>query len=94
MNKVNIYTFAYQKTLLHTLFCLFFKPLKAFSGSLKKIDEKVKHDRGPATLKQNLTVVKENLGQLDDDFKLLTEVHQQHNKLLSAEEQYADNQWF
>ena len=28
--------------------------------------------------KQNLTVVKENLGQFDEVFKLLTEVHQQH----------------
>ena len=44
--------------------------------------------------KQNLTVVKENLGQFDDIFKLLTEVHQQHCKLLSEEEQHADNQWF
>ena len=41
--------------------------------------------------KQNLTVVKENLGQFDDIFKLLTEVHQQHCKLLSEEEQHADN---
>ena len=32
--------------------------------------------------KQNLTVVKENLGQFDEVFKLLTEVHQQHCKLL------------
>ena len=44
--------------------------------------------------KQNLTVVKENLGQFDDVFKLLTEVDQQHCKLLSEEEQHADNQWF
>ena len=44
--------------------------------------------------KQNLTVVKENLGQFDDVFKLLTEVHQQHCKLLSEEEQHADNQGF
>ena len=44
--------------------------------------------------KQNLTVVKENLGQADDVFKLLTEVHQQNCKLLSEEEQHADNQWF
>ena len=44
--------------------------------------------------KQNLTVVKENLGQFDDVFKLLTEVHQQHCKLLSEEEQHIDNQWF
>ena len=41
-----------------------------------------------------MTVVKENLGQFDDVFKLLTEVHQQHCKLLSEEKQYADNQWF
>ena len=33
--------------------------------------------------KQNLTVVKENLGQFDEVFKLLTEVHQQHCKLLN-----------
>ena len=32
--------------------------------------------------KQNLTVVEENLGQSDEVFKLLTEVHQQHCKLL------------
>ena len=32
--------------------------------------------------KQNLTVVKENLGYFDEVFKLLTEVHQQHCKLL------------
>ena len=32
--------------------------------------------------------------QFDDVFKLLTEVHQQHCKLLSEEEQHADNQWF
>ena len=44
--------------------------------------------------KQNLTVVKENLGQFDDVFKLLTEVHQQHCKLLSEEEQHTNNQWF
>ena len=44
--------------------------------------------------KQNLAVVKENLGQFDDVFKLLTEVHQQHCKLLSEEEQHVDNQWF
>ena len=43
---------------------------------------------------QNLTGVKENLGQFDDFFKLLTEVHQQQCKLLSEEEQYADNHWF
>ena len=36
--------------------------------------------------KQNLTVVKGNLGQFDDVFKLLTQVHQQHCKLLSEEE--------
>ena len=44
--------------------------------------------------KQNLIEVKENLGQFDDIFKLLTDVHQQHCKLLSEEEQDADNQWF
>ena len=44
--------------------------------------------------KQNLTVVKENLGQFDNFFKLLTEVYKQHYKLLSEEEQHADNQWF
>ena len=44
--------------------------------------------------KQNLTMVKENFRQLDDIFKLLTEVHQQQCKLLSEEEQHADNQWF
>ena len=31
----NIHTFKYQKTLFHTIFCLFFKLLKAFSVSLK-----------------------------------------------------------
>ena len=31
----NIHTFTYQKTLLHTLFCLFLKPSKAFSVSLR-----------------------------------------------------------
>ena len=41
--------------------------------------------------KQNLTVGKENLGQFDDFLKLMTEVHQQHCKLLSEEEQHADN---
>ena len=30
----NIHTFPYQKTLLHTLFCLFLRLLKAFSVSL------------------------------------------------------------
>ena len=30
----NIHTFTYQKTLLHTLFCLFLKSLKAFNVSL------------------------------------------------------------
>ena len=44
--------------------------------------------------KQNLTVVKENLGQFDDIFKLPTEVHQQQWKQLSEEEQHTDNQWF
>ena len=44
--------------------------------------------------KQSFTVVKENLGQFDNVFKLLTEVHQQHCKLLSVEEQHADNQGF
>ena len=44
--------------------------------------------------KQSLTVVKENLGKFDDVFKLLTEVHKQYCKLLSEEEQHADNQWF
>ena len=43
--------------------------------------------------KQNVTVVKENLGQFHV-FRLLTEVHQQHCKLASEEEQHADNQWF
>ena len=38
-------------------------------------------------------MVKENLGQSDDVFKLLTEVHQQHCKLLSEEEQHAEIQW-
>ena len=31
----NIHTLTYQKTLLHTLFCLFLKSLKPFSVSLK-----------------------------------------------------------
>ena len=44
--------------------------------------------------KQNLTVVKEYLSQFDYVFKLLTEVHQQHCKMLSQEEQHADNQQF
>ena len=44
--------------------------------------------------KQNLIEVKENLGQFDDIFKLLTDVHQQHCKLLSEKEQDAGNQWF
>ena len=44
--------------------------------------------------KQDLTVVKENLELFDHVFKLLTEVHQQHCKLLSDEEQHTDNQWF
>ena len=39
--------------------------------------------------KQNLTVVKENLGQFDYVFRLLTEVHHQHCQLLSEEEQHA-----
>ena len=30
----NKYTFTYQKTILHKLFCLFFKSSKAFRGSL------------------------------------------------------------
>ena len=30
----NIYTFIYQKALLHTLFCLILKSLKAFSDSI------------------------------------------------------------
>ena len=34
----------------------------------------------------------EHLGQFDDVSKLLTEVHQQHCKLLSQEVQHADNQ--
>ena len=47
--------------------------------------------------KQNLTVVKENLGQLDDVFKLLKytctlNVRQRHCKWPSEEEQHADNQ--
>ena len=33
-NIQNIYTFTYQKTLLHTFFCLFLKSSKAFSVSL------------------------------------------------------------
>ena len=33
----NIYTLIYQKTLLHTLFCLFWKSRKAFSVSLSKV---------------------------------------------------------
>ena len=37
LNTLSEYTyFAYQKTLHHTLFCLFLKPLKAFSVSLIK----------------------------------------------------------
>ena len=36
INFHNIYTFTYQKTLLHTLFCLFLKPSEAFSGSLSQ----------------------------------------------------------
>ena len=39
--------------------------------------------------KQNLAVV-----MFDDVFKLLTEVYQQHYKLLSGEEEHADSQWF
>ena len=38
--------------------------------------------------------MKEKLGHFDDVFKLLTEVHQHHCKLLSEEDQHADNQWF
>ena len=41
--------------------------------------------------KQTLTVLKEKLGQFNGVFKLLTEVHQQHSKLLSEVEQKADN---
>ena len=44
--------------------------------------------------KQSFTVVKVNLGQFDDVFKLLTELHQQHCQLLSEEEEHADNQGF
>ena len=33
----NIHTFTYQKTLLHTLFCLFLKSSKAFSVSVRHI---------------------------------------------------------
>ena len=44
--------------------------------------------------KQTLTVLKEKLGQFNGVFKLLTEVHQQHSKLLSEVEQKADNLWF
>ena len=36
MHVHNIHTFTYQKTLLHTLFSLFLKSLKAFSVSLKQ----------------------------------------------------------
>ena len=35
INFQNIYTFTYQKSLLHTLFCFFLKSSKAFSVSLK-----------------------------------------------------------
>ena len=35
INFQNIHSFTYQKTLLHTLFCLFLKSSKAFSVSLK-----------------------------------------------------------
>ena len=37
--------------------------------------------------KQNLTVMKENLGQFDDVLQFLTQVQQQHCRLLSEEEQ-------
>ena len=42
-----MYTFTYQITLLHTLFCLFLKTWKSFSGSLKHntINEQKKHVR-------------------------------------------------
>ena len=40
-------------------------------------------------LKENLAMVEENFGQFSV-FKLLTEVHQQHCKLLSEEEQHTD----
>ena len=36
--------------------------------------------------KQNLTVMKENLGQFDDVLQFLTQVQQQHCRLLSEEE--------
>ena len=35
----NIHTFIYQKTLLHTQFCLFLKSSKAFSVSLKWVQK-------------------------------------------------------
>ena len=38
--------------------------------------------------------MKKNLGQLDDVFKLLTEVYEHHYKLLSLEKQHADSQLF
>ena len=37
MHFQNIHTFTYQKTLLHTLFCLFLKSSKAFCVSLKQL---------------------------------------------------------
>ena len=40
-------------------------------------------------LKENLAMVEENLGQFSV-FELLTEVHQQHCKLLSEEKQHTD----
>ena len=35
----NIHTFIYQKSLLHTLFCLFLKSSKTFSVSLRRLNK-------------------------------------------------------
>ena len=39
INFQNIHTFEYQKTFLHTLFCLFLKSLEAFSLSFQDFDK-------------------------------------------------------
>ena len=39
-----------------------------------------------------ITIVKENLNQLNDSFKMLINTHQQHNDLLPNEEKHTDNQ--
>ena len=67
INFQNIYTFTYQKILLHTLFCFFLKWLKAFSVSLPaKPMELLKNSRKKSGFRNDWALARRRIHYLPD----------------------------